>query len=541
MLLPTPAAPEPSALRIDELLCAAAFPHAVSGISLRETHISWVVLTGPFAYKIKKPVRLEFVDASTLARRRHYCDEEVRLNRRLAPNLYIDVVPITRKDGQLEVGGNGTALEYAVKMRQFSASEELLALLSGNNIDSALFDALGELLATFHLNAAVWTDPDMSGKTPRTHESVVTNAVELLARLGPTESQSSVRRLVAWTRERTRELETIFRQREQNGFIREGHGDLHAANIVRLEGRLIPFDCIDFDASLRWIDVMNDVAFLVMDLMSHQRADLAITFLSHYLEVTGDYDGVRLLPFYAVYRALVRAKVDAATAELVPDRAMEFRDRLQHRVQAALTWTSPRESALILMHGVSGSGKSWLSARLVPQLAAVRIRSDLERKRLAGIPAAQTAAAPIRQGIYSPQFSHRTYNRLADCAETCLRAGLTVIVDAAFLDAAAREQFRVLARRLAAQCVIVSCEADPITLANRVLERHGHNDPSDARLPVLDAQLREIGPFAREEQPDVVAVDTTAPDALQHATRAIRARCRTVFPADRTAGRIRPR
>jgi predicted kinase len=292
----------------------------------------------------------------------------------------------------------------------------------------------------------------------------------------------------------------------------------------------VPFDCIEFDPDLRWIDVISDIAFLVMDLASHGRADLAFALLSRYLEVTGDYDGVRVLPFYAVYRALVRAKVDALMVETVPARAAEFRYRLQQRLAAAHKWTAPGQPMLILMHGASGSGKSWLSSRLVPSLRAVRVRSDLERKRLAGIESSVPATARVREGIYTPAFSHRTYGRLADCAESCVRAGLSVIVDAAFLDTNDRRLFRTLAERLRVPYAIVSCEADPITLAQRVNERaKERKDASDATLSVLDTQLREIQPFEAEEQPCVIHVDTEEEDVVQRVTGAIRAR---VSPAE---------
>lgn len=526
MQRPSTSRAEPdSPLAIQDLLKPEAFPHAVTRIELRETHISWVVLTGPFAYKIKKPVKFDFIDASTLERRRHYCDEELRLNRRLAPQLYVDVVAITRTKGRAIVGGDGPVLEYAVRMQQFAASDELPELLARNAAGVDEFTALGELLAQFHLGAAAAPPTAAPKKTEQMYDSVLGNLAQLITHLGSLEPAANLGRLVDWTHDAARALESVFQTREKSGFVRECHGDLHAANIVRSRHRLVPFDCIEFDSRLRWIDVMNDISFLVMDLLSHQRGDLAFVLLSRYLEVTGDYDGARVLPFYAVYRALVRAKVDAMTAEQVPARALEFRNRLQQRIRAAARWMTPRQPTMILMHGASGSGKSWLSERLVHQVQAIRIRSDLERKRLAGLGAQQSATAGVRQGIYSPQFSHRTYGRLADCAENCLRAGFSVIVDAGFLDTADRQLFRALATRLGTPCVIVSCQADPMALAARVLERSARREgPSDATLSVLDTQLREIQPFEASEQPCVVPVDTNEPDAVQRVAAAIAAR-----------------
>lgn len=517
---------------IRELLVPEAFQHPVSEIALRETHLSWIVLTGSFAYKIKKAVKFDFIDTLTLERRRTLCEEELRLNRRLAPELYMDVVAITRKAGRVVVGDNGSVVEYAVRMQQFPASDELPVLLAHQDVTLAQMEALGESLAQFHLNAPIATRVQAPEKTEQMYQSVFGNLAQLLAHFQG-EHSAGLNRLIDWTHDTAQALEPAFEARERDGFVRECHGDLHAANVVRLGGKLVPFDCIEFDPRLRWIDTINDVAFLVMDLTSHDRSDLALAMLSRYLEVTGDYEGVHLLPFYSVYRALVRAKVDALAAAQVPTRAAEFQDRLQRRIRAALTWATPRQPMLILMHGVSGSGKSWLSRQLVPELRAIRIRSDLERKRLAGMPPTQSAAGHVREGIYSPQFSHRTYARLADSTEAGLRGGFDVIVDAAFLDGTDRELFRVLAKRIGVRRVIVSCHADRIALTERMSERSSeHSDPSDASLSVLDAQLRELKPLDLAEQPHVIAVDTSESDAVLRTAAAVRGRAATALPPD---------
>jgi uncharacterized protein len=286
-----PAAESP--LSIQELLKAEAFAHAVTRIELRETHISWVVLTGPYAYKVKKPVKFDFIDASTLERRRQLCEEELRLNRRLAPDLYIGVVAITRDDGRCVVGGGGKAVEYALQMHQFDAGAELPQLLAHCAVSPAEIAALGESLARFHLQAAKAPACDVPQKTEQMYDSVLGNLAQLLTHLGPFAPASELGPLVDWTHDNAHDLEPTFQMRERGGFVREGHGDLHAANIARWRDRLVAFDCIEFDPKLRWIDVMNDVAFLVMDLVSRQRADLAFVLLSRYLEVTGDYEGPR--------------------------------------------------------------------------------------------------------------------------------------------------------------------------------------------------------------------------------------------------------
>jgi aminoglycoside phosphotransferase family enzyme/predicted kinase len=512
----------PTALQA--LLTPAAYPHATANIELRETHVSWVVLTGPCAYKVKKPVKLDFIDASTLERRRHLCEEELRLNRRFAPEIYLDVVPITTSDGGAAIGGDGTVVDYAVRMQQFAASDELLSLLARDAVHPQQMSALGEFIAQVHLKAEAAPREHAPEQTENLYQAVFGNLAQLLAHLEGADASPRLNSLIDWTHDTAQALEPVLRMREQQGFVRECHGDLHAANIVRLQDRLVPFDCLEFNPDLRWIDVIDDIAFLVMDLVSHERTDLALSLLSRYLEVTGDYDGLRVLPFCAVYRALVRAKVDALTIETVPGRAGEFRKRLQQRIRAASQWTTRERPALILMHGASGSGKSWMSARLVPELPALRIRSDLERKRIAGLDARQSAAGDVRKGIYSPEFSHRTYARLAECAEHCLNARFNTIVDASFLEPADRAMFRSLAQRMGVPCYVVSCQADPITLAQRLEERSAAPDASDADLSVLDKQLREFKPFEAAEQRSVIAVDTSEPHAVQRVASTIESR-----------------
>lgn len=522
----TTGSPEsPSAsLKVEELLAPNAFPHPVSDPRIRETHISWVVLTGAFAYKIKKPVKLDFIDASTLERRRHHCNEELRLNRRLAPDLYLDVVPIARVDGRVRVGdSSGSVIEYAVRMQQFDMEQELSALLRRADVSPAEIKMLGELLARFHLQARAAVPDPAQPSTEQMYDSISSNLDQLRAHVQEFEHPADLQRLTDWTHDAARSLERRFRYREQCGHVRECHGDLHSGNIVRWQGRLVPFDCIDFAPHLRWIDVISDVAFLVMDLVSRSRADLAAAALSRYLEVTGDYEGLPLLPFYAVYRALVRAKVDAITAAQSAQRADEFHDRLRQRVRTALHWTHLPQPVLILMHGPSGSGKSWLSEQLIEALPALRVRSDLERKRLAGLSTATSAANAPNAGIYLPEMSHRTYARLLECAESCLQTGFHAIVDAAFLDYADRELFHGLAVRLRIPLVIVSCHADPATLSARVQARIASGkDPSDADQRVLDTQLRNLTPFDAKERSSVITVDTREKDALQRIVAAVR-------------------
>jgi aminoglycoside phosphotransferase family enzyme/predicted kinase len=503
----------PASLRIEELLVASAFPHEARELRLVETHISWIVLTGPFAYKIKKPVKLAFIDTSTLQRRQYYCNEELRLNRRLAPELYVRVVPITRQSGRTRIDGTGDPIEYAVCLKQFSPDAELPTLLRRGDVSLPELVRLGETLAHFHSQAPTFSGANAVEATHRMYDDVLDNVEQLLEYTERNRDTPELRQLWNWTRASIQAHEAAFEARARGDRIRDCHGDLHAANIVRIEGRLVPFDCLDFDPALRSIDVMNDIAFLVMDLHSHGREDLAAALLSRYLEISGDYEGVRLLAFYAVYRALVRAKVDAVAAEQSPHLADHYTTRMRRRVRTAIKLTQRPRPILVLMHGMSGSGKSWLSEQLVAPLRALRIRSDVERNRLLG---ASPAPAGFKQGNYAPESTHRVYARLLECAESCLQGGFNALVDAAFLDANDRELFTALADRMRVDCVFISCHADPDTLLDRVAARADAGvDASEANQSVVRSQLRDYVPLDADGACRVINVDTREGDAVQ--------------------------
>ena len=508
-----------------DLFTPAAFPHAVRAVRLVETYISWILLTGEFAYKIKKPVRFDFLDAGTLERRRELCEDELRLNQRLAPDLYLRVAALTRDASGVRVDGSGPIIEYAVCMREFPARDVLDQRLAQGTVLARDLAAFGARLVDFHLRAAVAAADNPYGGYDEVRHQVLGNLGTLISNPPGDEALRSLTRLADWSHSAVAALEPLIRLRKDSGAVRECHGDLHARNLVFWRGELTPFDCLEFSPALRWIDVVSDVAFLFMDLLAHERADLAFAFLNGYLEQGGDYEGLRLLRFYAVYRALVRAKVDAlAVLSAAPGVVAELRDHLRKRLQLAARFLDPSQPALIIMNGVTACGKTRVSAELAQMLGAVRIRSDLERKRLTGTTPLSHRSFDVGRGDYDEASSNRTYARLAECAEAALASGYHVVVDAAFLDRGRRELFHAFANERHCPFLIVACDAPRGLLHKRIAERAAAgNDASEATAAVLEHQLKSHDALTAHELTHTILVQTDVADSPASAVAAARA------------------
>ena len=507
---------------VTALLRPSGYPHAVSEpVRVAETHISWVLLTGAYAYKIKKPLRLSFLDYSTLERRRALCEEELRLNRRLAPDLYLGVSAIGGTIEAPRVDGPGTPLEYAVRMRQFSPDDELTALLAADGVTPADLAELGAAIARFHAAAAPAPEASVFGQPDTVHRVTLDNFAELRALPESARWHERLLALQSRVTDMQQQLRPLMLARRTDGRVRECHGDLHCGNVVRWAGALTPFDGIEFEPALRFIDVVNDIAFLTMDLAERGHAELRRAVLQAWVESLGDWDGLRLLPYYETYRALVRAKVAAL-------RALQLDSRSPARAEAVadceryLDWATvrvrPRRPALLITCGLSGSGKTWLARQVAPALGALHLRSDVERKRLAGLAPHEDSRSPPDGGIYTHAFNERTYARLEQCAVAALAAGETVLVDAACLRRAERLKFLDLARARGAPAVILACHAPDEMLHRRVAERRAaRSDASEAGPELLERQAGYWEPFDDREQAQVVPVDTSRPQAATDA------------------------
>ncbi|MFT3857572.1 MAG: AAA family ATPase [Aquabacterium sp.] len=482
-----------------------------------ETHISWVLVDGRHAWKFKKPIRLPFVDFTDLATRRHLCEQELRLNRRLAPDLYDKVIAVCGTPDAPEIDGQGAPIEYAVQMKAFAADALASHQVHTGGLTARHIDRLAVQLSAFHRRAARAEPADGWGTPERILAPVRGLVAGLRAQPRMAAQGQALDRLSTWVDAEAARLAPVWLQRLAQGRVVEGHGDLHLANVIVQGEEATAFDCIEFDPALRWIDALNDLAFLLMDLMAHGREDLAWRALSCYLDDSGDHAGLPTLRFYLVGRALVRAMVAglpgaqdaAARADAVPEGACAHRP--PDYLALALRLIEAPPPALLITHGVSGSGKSWQSQQLLERSAAIRVRSDVERRRLV-----QAAPSPAA-ARYSQALTTATYERLLALADVALGAGWRVIVDATFLRRADRQSFAELAAQHAVPCHVLHCQAPDDELVQRIrLRRAAAEDPSEADEAVLAAQQAAAEPLDDAEAAAVIRLDDTQPDPIGH-------------------------
>ncbi|KEZ76306.1 AAA family ATPase [Salinisphaera hydrothermalis] len=482
---------------IDALQHPNRYPHAVDSVRRIETHISILLLAGDYVYKIKKAVRLPFVDYGTLERRRTCCEAEIRLNRRYAPDIYLDCVAVHAGPDGPSFADSGPVIEYAVRMARFAPEAQGDVCARDGRITIESVDGLAATIARYHDHAPSPPPRPDYGSAEAVIATAKANLDEYRVLIDPTES-SIFTPLDRWMRERLARAALSFEQRRAAGFVRECHGDMHLANLIYRTGYWEAFDCVEFDAALRWIDVMDDMAFTLMDLYAHGLVEPAHRFLNHYLEITGDYAGLAVLRLYLVHRALVRAKV-----ALLGGAAQPAGGNKPHYLDTARALSIERPR-LVITHGISGSGKSWAAERVAEHFGYVRIRSDIERKRLHGLPPLNhQRAGAFGRGMYSDQSSTATYDRLFELAEIALSEGWPVILDAAFLDTDLRDAARAVAHHAGCPFHILDMDVSP-EMARRRLRARGDSDASDANERILDQQLARYRPLAPDERDDAL-------------------------------------
>ena len=499
-----------------QLLRPAAFPHPSADIALRETHISWVILGGEFAYKIKKPVNFGFLDFSTPELRRHFCEQELALNRRYAPAIYLGLARITADPEGPRFDGDGPVIDYAVKMRRFDESQLLDNIAARGELERPLVRAVARELAERQHDAPVChpgPDSDEPGSPAVLREAMAQNFRQVRDyQLAPhqIEQLNAVER---WSLARYAQLKPLLEHRAASGMVIDGHGDAHLGNIALIDGAVRLFDCIEFNTALRVMDSIGEIAFLSMDLEARGHGGEAHCVLTDYLEYRGDYAGLPLLQLYRCYFAMVRAKVallrePAGTGSIQSSGAYSEFCRY---LCLAHNYCQPTAIFLAITHGVSGTGKSTVADGLVAAGGAVRLRSDVERKRLFGLAPEQRSGPADQQRLYSAAMSRQTFDRLEELALITLEAGFAVIVDATFLHRRTRDQFRHLAERLALPFVIIDCSGAPTAQLRRRLElrQQQGKDASEAGVTVKEDQLGVDQPPADVELAHRMAVDSS--------------------------------
>lgn len=498
---------------IQQMLQPGFYPHPVTEpIELIQTHVSYVLLSGDYAYKLKKPVNFGFLDFSTLEKRQHFCAEELRLNQRGAPELYMEVLPITQVENQFQLGGMGQPVEYALKMHSFPQEALFITMFELGLLDETSMEELGCVVAQYHAKAQTNDYIRTFGEVPQVRAAINENYEQTKKYIGGPQSQVQFEETKQYTDSFFEERSHLFTSRIENNQIRECHGDLHLRNICLWQDKILLFDCIEFNEEFRFVDVMYDVAFTVMDLEARQCPDLGNAFLNTYVEQTGDWEGLQVLPLYLSRQAYVRAKVSSFLLDdpTVPSAAKEeAAATAAHYYRLAWQYTKPRQGKLILMSGLSGAGKSTVARQLARQLNAIHIRSDAVRKHLGGIGLQERGG----DDLYTAEMTKKTYERLLLLGIMLASQGFPVILDAKYDRASLRIDAITASKLHQIPLQILYCTAPLEVVRDRLALRTG--DIADATIDLLEAQQTAAEPFTDAEQLYVKTLDTSQPlDAL---------------------------
>jgi aminoglycoside phosphotransferase family enzyme/predicted kinase len=498
---------------VDAMLQPGFYPHHPETVDLVQTHISFVFLAGDEVYKVKKSVRFSFLDFSTDEQRRRFCAEELRLNRRLAPGVYLEVVGISRRgDGfALTAADDPAVVEHAVHMRRLPDERMLDRLLDAGRATPAMIEQVADVLVEFHRNAEDGSELAAGGDPAVIARLFEDDTREVAPFHGRTISAADDADIQRYCRRFLAGHDPLLRRRQAEGRIRDGHGDLHTEHICFTAHGVAIFDCIEFNPAFRQRDVAADLAFLAMDLEYHGRADLAARLVQRYAERSGDPELPRLVPFYACQRAYIRGKVDSLKSiePEVPDRdraAAADSARRHFALAYRYTWSEAR--LLVVVVGLSGSGKSTVAAALCERTGFVHINSDTTRKRLAGLP----PTARPGPSLYTPAQSARTYAAMYAAAAESLVAGRGAIIDATFQRRVDRDAARRVAQDAGVPVLFVECTCPEAEVRRRLTEREQRSDDaSDADWAIFLQQQRTAEPFAADEMPERLAIDTTLP------------------------------
>jgi len=477
---------------------------------MRQTQMSLLFFVGDFVYKVKKPVNLGYLDYSSLESRKRFCEQEVHLNRRLCRDIYLGVVPIVREPQGFRVEGKGQAVEYAVKMRRLPQERMLDRLITEGLATGAMMEAIAARVAAFHTLADATAKIATFGSIATIRQNTDENFSQTVSSVGHTITPATHALLQRFTDDFLDTQRALLERRVAEDRIRDCHGDLHAAHVCMTDEVCI-YDCIEFNDRFRYGDVASEVAFLAMDLDRLRRHDLSRAFVDSYVTISDDTGVAQLLPFYACYRAVVRGKVEGFKLgdTLIPDAERNAAMWLARAYFELAKRYATGRGLLIVMSGMTASGKSTVAGRLGGLLAGTVLSSDIVRKQLAGMPPEEHAYEPFGQGIYSPEWTARTYNELLRQAAPVLAGGGCAILDAAFLSASERTRAIGIAKQASARVVMVECVAPRKVLLERLAKRQAGGTVSDGRPEILEGQLAAEEPVAEFPTGDHITIDTT--------------------------------
>jgi len=500
---------------IQALLKPDVYPQPAGSVELAQTQMSFVLLAGDYVYKIKKPVNLGYLDYSSLEKRRFFCDKEVELNRRLCPDTYLGVVTINECNGGYAIEGDGKVVEYAVKMRRLPQELMMDSLLAEDGVTPQMIGRMAHKIADFHQKADTGGEIDQFGGLETIRHNTEENFDQTDKYLGRVISEPRYRQIMDYTRGFIAANEDLFRQRVEQGRIRDCHGDLHTAHICFQDGICI-YDCIEFNDRFRYGDVASEVSFLAMDLDRHRQADLSRRFVEDYIAASGDQGLSRLLAFYKCYRAYVRGKVACFKLD---DPYINEEERVRTAEDAATYFNlshayTVAQPTLLITYGLVGCGKSVLAQALAGRLGLVVISSDVTRKRLAELPQTERCFESFDSGIYSPEFTRKTYDTMYEQAREVLQTGGSVILDASFIKAAERQKAVELAEQTGARFWLLECRLDEDTARQRLAKRlEKGGSASDGRWEIYQAQQQRCEPPSELAADKRVIIDTSQPVA----------------------------